>query len=119
MQHSYIGHKARNEGSTHLKSGYYIKLKPTLVLNNVASMIACAKAGLGIVQLPFYLLDKLLQSGELIEVLSEYQATNAPVYCFYPKFRHTQPKICCFIDFFYRISLHYKKICLQKNRKYY
>ncbi len=101
LRHHYIGHKSREEVcSTHLKQGYEIKLKPALVLNNVISMIECAKNGLGIVQLPFYALEASLQSGELIEVLNAYQATNAAVYYFYPKFRHAQPKVRCFIDFF-------------------
>lgn len=101
QQHVYIGHHARNEVcSTHLKRGHEIKIKPSLVLNHVAGMIECAKAGLGIVQLPYYVLEKLLASGELIEVLCSYQAVNAPVYYFYPKFRYTQPKVRCFIDFF-------------------
>ncbi|MCW5584321.1 MAG: LysR family transcriptional regulator [Gammaproteobacteria bacterium] len=100
-EHRYIGHYARNEiCNTHLKSGYEIKIKPALVLNNVTGMIECAKAGLGIVQLPHYVLEELLKSGELIEVLSSYQAINAPVYYFYPKFRYTQPKVRCFIDYF-------------------
>lgn len=100
-EHRYIGHRARNEiCHTHLKSGYELKIKPTLVLNNVTSMIDCAKANLGIVQLPFYALEQALASGELVEILSSYQATNSPVYYFYPKFRHTQPKIRCFVDFF-------------------
>lgn len=100
-QHTYIGHYARSEiCSTHLNRGHEIKIKPALVLNNVAGMIECAKAGLGIVQLPYYVLEELLASGDLVEVLSSYQAVNAPVYYFYPKFRYTQPKVRCFIDFF-------------------
>ena len=44
LQQRYIGHNAREEvRSTHLKPGYEIKLKPRLVLNNVAGMIGCAK----------------------------------------------------------------------------
>ena len=106
LQHRYIGHKARAEvRSTHLKPGFEIKLKPSLVLNNVAGMIGCAKQGLGIVQLPFYLVEKLLQSGELVEVLTSYQAVDAPVYYFYPKFRHTQPKVRCFIDYFLKTQV--------------
>ena len=101
LQHCYIGHRARNEVcSTHLKPGHEIMIKPSLVINSVVGMIECAKSGLGIVQLPYYLLDELLESGELVEVLSAYQAVDAPVYYFYPKFRHTQPKVRCFIDFF-------------------
>ena len=56
-------------------------------------------------QLPFYLLEKLLQSGELVEVLTSYQAVDAPVYYFYPKFRHTQPKVRCFIDYFLKTQM--------------
>lgn len=101
LKHRYIGHSAREEVChTHLKSGHILKLKPTLILNNVAGMIECAKQDLGIVQLPHYLVEKHLQSGELVEVLKSYQATHAPVYYFYPKFRHTQPKIRCFINYF-------------------
>lgn len=101
INHHYIGHYARKEiCSTHLKAGYAIKLKPILVLNNVSGMIECAKAGLGIVQLPYYVLENSLTSGELIEVLPFYQAVDAPVYYFYPKFRYTQPKVRCFIDYF-------------------
>lgn len=101
LQHFYIGHSARKEvRNTHLKPGYEIKIKPSLILNNVAGMIACAKNGLGIVQLPLYLVEDFLESGELVEVLSSYQAINAPVFYFYPKFRHPQPKVRCFIDFF-------------------
>jgi DNA-binding transcriptional LysR family regulator len=106
FHHQYIGHRARNEVcNTHLKPGFEIKIKPSLVCNNVIGMIECAKTGLGIVQLPFYVLKELLESGELVEVLSSYQATDAPVYYFYPKFRHTQPKIRCFIDFFLQQKL--------------
>ncbi|MFC3909446.1 LysR family transcriptional regulator [Legionella dresdenensis] len=100
-QHTYIGHYARHEiCSTHLKRGHEIKIKPSLVLNHVTGMVECAKAGLGIVQLPFYILEESLISGDLVEVLSSYQAVNASVYYFYPKFRYTQPKVRCFIDFF-------------------
>lgn len=99
--HRYIGHFARNEiCATHLKSGQPFKIKPDLILNNVAGMIECARQHLGIVQLPYYVLEEFLKSGELIEVLCAYQAVNAPVYYFYPKFRYTQAKVRCFIDFF-------------------
>lgn len=101
FKHTYIGHSARDEiCHTHLKRGHEIKLKPTLICNNIMGMISCAKYGLGIVQLPFYLVEKFLRSGELVEILDSYQATNASVYYFYQKFRHAQPKVQCFIDFF-------------------
>lgn len=101
LKHRYIGHQSRDEiSSDHLIKNQSLKLKPNLILSNVNSMIECAKNGLGIVQLPYYLVATYLQLGELVEVLASYQATNANVYYFYPKFRHTQPKVRCFIDFF-------------------
>jgi DNA-binding transcriptional LysR family regulator len=101
LQHHYIGHSARHEiCSTHLKPGYEIKIKPTLKLNSVFGMIECAKQDLGIVQLPLYLLEESLREGTLVEILAPYQARDAQVYYFYPKFRHTQPKVRCFVEFF-------------------
>ena len=99
--HLYIGHSSRSEEQTiRLKPGYKLSLKPYLFLNSVASMIDCAKEGLGLIQLPLYLLEKILAQGELIEVLPEYQAVDASVYYYYPKHCYVQSKVRKFIDFF-------------------
>lgn len=101
VQHRYIGHKARNEvRDMNLKAGNTLQLQPYIVLNNVAAMIECAKQGLGIIQLPLYLLNESLEAGVLEEILTPYQADTANVYYYYPKFRYTQPKVRKFIDFF-------------------
>ncbi len=97
--HLYIGHSSRQE-KLNLKPPYQLSLKPYLLLNSVVSMIECAKEGLGLIQLPLYLLEKLLIEGKLIEVLENYQATGVNVYYYYPKYRYVQPKIRKFIDFF-------------------
>lgn len=99
--HLYIGHQSRPENMTiNLKSPHQLILKPYLLLNNVSAMIECAKRGLGLIQLPLYLVGDLLKTGELIEVLSEYQADNRNVYYYYPRYRYTQPKVRKFIEFF-------------------
>jgi DNA-binding transcriptional LysR family regulator len=100
-KHFYIGHHARPEKNTlRLKSGYALSLIPNLLLNSAASMIECAKAGVGLVQLPLYVLEDLLNICELIEVLEPYQATGKNVYYYYPKYRYVQPRVRKFIDFF-------------------
>lgn len=100
LQHQYIGHKVRDEvRAMNLKSPNKIKLEPNIILNNVEAMIECARNNLGIVQLPCYLLEKYLLSGELIEVLTEYQASQLGVYAYYPRYRYTQPKVRKFLDF--------------------
>lgn len=100
LEHDYIGHVVREEvRTTNLKKPHQLRVKPRMVLNRVENMIDCAKLGLGIVQLPTYLLDASLADGSLEEVLSEYQATEVGVYCYYPRFRYIQPKVRKFIDF--------------------
>lgn len=99
--HNYIAHILRTEEKTiTLKPGYSLAIKPYMSLNSMASMIECAKQGLGLIQLPLYFLNNILQKGELVEVLTKYQATNAHVYYLYPKYRYIQSKIRKFIDFF-------------------
>lgn len=99
--HFYIGHSSRTEvHSIQLKSKSKISIKPHILLNRVTSMIECAKEGLGLVQLPLYMLQNYLEKGELVEVLSTYQVTDANVYYYYPQYRFAQPKVRKFIDFF-------------------
>lgn len=101
LAHRYIEHSARlNYTSLNLTAPHQLKLKPYLVLNSVPAMVECAKQDIGLVQLPLYVLEESLKTGELTEVLVEYQASNANVYYYYPKFRHTAPKVRKFIDFF-------------------
>lgn len=99
--HFYIGHSSRTEvNSIKLKPRYEIIINPHILLNSVSSMIECAKEGLGIVQLPLYMVKKDLDIGDLIEVLKKYQATDQGVYYYYPRYRYAQPKVRKFIDFF-------------------
>jgi DNA-binding transcriptional LysR family regulator len=101
QQHLYIGHSSRAADSTiNLKPPHHLVLKPFLLLNSVFSMIECAKQGIGIVQLPLYLLESALKKGELVEILPDLQAEKAHVYYYYPRYRYVQPKVRKFIDFF-------------------
>jgi DNA-binding transcriptional LysR family regulator len=99
--HRYIAHNIRPEEKTiTLKPGYALSIAPYLVLNSMASMIECARQGLGLMQLPLYFVDDYLKKGQLIEVLPKYQAIDAHVYYLYPKYRYIQSKVRKFIDFF-------------------
>lgn len=100
--HKYICHEGRLEANQiiKLKPKYKLILKPTIILNRVIAMIECARLGLGLIQLPLYMTESLLFTGELVEVLKEYQADNMDVYYYYPRFRYTQPKVRKFIDYF-------------------
>jgi DNA-binding transcriptional LysR family regulator len=101
QEHFFIGHSSRMPaGLVNLKLSKQLILKPSLVLNSVSNMIECAKQGVGIIQLPLYLLEGALKNKELIEIFPEEQAKDVPVYYYYPRYRYIQPKVRKFIDFF-------------------
>jgi DNA-binding transcriptional LysR family regulator len=99
-KHQIIRHASCTHGFLKLKPGLSLELAPHLLVNTVNSMIECAKQGLGIVQLPIYLTENAIKEGVLISVLSKHQRTDEPIYYHYPKYRHIQPKVRKFIDFF-------------------
>ncbi len=111
QQHRYIAHTSRSiDQVIKLKPGYQIHLEPYLVINSVSAMIDCAKEGLGLVQLPLYVLEDSFKQGALLEVLPDYQASHASVYYHYPKRRFVQPKVRAFIDYFLETEESSKRI---------
>lgn len=103
--HFYIGHSSRTEvNAIKLQPGHEIIINPHILLNSVSSMLECAKEGLGLVQLPLYMVQSDIDAGKLVEVLKEYQATDQGVYYYYPRYRYAQPKVRKFIDFFWSDS---------------
>lgn len=98
--HCYISHTSRSSGLLKLKNGKNLSLRPYLETNSVGSLIECAKQGLGLIQLPIYMLEQQLAHKELIEILPEAQRTHEPIFYYYPKYRFTQPKVRKFVDFF-------------------
>ncbi|MCV2884849.1 LysR substrate-binding domain-containing protein [Aestuariibacter sp. AA17] len=58
-----------------------------------------ALRGLGLVQLPDYYVQEAMQSGQLIEVLSQYRDAPEGIWAIYPHNRHLTPKIRLLIDF--------------------
>ncbi|MBY5948424.1 LysR family transcriptional regulator [Photobacterium rosenbergii] len=56
-------------------------------------------AGMGITQLPIWMVDQHLMNGELVQVLADYEADNIPIHAIYPQNRYVPLKVRCFIDF--------------------
>ena len=69
-----------------------------LVLNDGDSCLAAALAGAGIVQLPTFMVQDYIASGELVIVLGTYLSENLPLYALYPQNRHLSSKVRAFID---------------------
>lgn len=71
-----------------------------VVTNNAESYIACCRAGLGLIQIPRYDVQHLLDTGELVEVLPAHRAAPMPVALLYPHRRQRSRRLAVFIDWF-------------------
>jgi DNA-binding transcriptional LysR family regulator len=56
-------------------------------------------SGLGITELPIWMVDEHLRSGRLIQLLTDYQADELPFNAIYPQNRYVPLKARCFVDF--------------------
>jgi DNA-binding transcriptional LysR family regulator len=76
-----------------------VKVSGRLVLNDLATKLAACAAGHGIAQAFEFGLDRLLASGELIQILPEWAEERFPLYAYHPS-RHLPPaKVRAFLDF--------------------
>lgn len=76
-----------------------IKMHSKLVCNNGLTLTQLAKSGLGIINSPYFLIDKELQSGELVEVLADYRQQKLDLHLLYPNRRHLPAKVRAFMEF--------------------
>ncbi|VVE16077.1 transcriptional regulator [Pandoraea morbifera] len=71
-----------------------------VVTNNAENYIACCRAGLGLIQIPRFDVQYLLDSGELVEVMPEARAAPMPVSLLYPHRRQRSRRLTVFLDWF-------------------
>jgi DNA-binding transcriptional LysR family regulator len=76
-----------------------VKVSGRLVLNDLATKLTACAAGHGIAQTFEFGLDRLLASGELVQILAEWAEERFPLYAYHPS-RHLPPaKVRAFLDF--------------------
>ncbi|MCG9633301.1 LysR family transcriptional regulator [Vibrio sp. Isolate30] len=76
-----------------------IPVRGTFRSNSGETNLEMALAGLGITQLPIWMMDEHLQSGKLVRVLEEYPSDTVPINAIYPQSRHVPLKVRCFVNF--------------------
>ncbi|MCP2138605.1 DNA-binding transcriptional LysR family regulator [Rhizobium sp. SLBN-94] len=67
-------------------------------LSDGAAMVSATLAGWGLSQLPTWLVGKHLESGELVEVLSDFRGAEMPIHALWPKTPFPRPKVRFVID---------------------
>jgi DNA-binding transcriptional LysR family regulator len=77
-----------------------VAIPSQVVTNNVESYIACCLAGLGLIQVPRFDVQHLLDAGQLVEVMPEHRAASMPVSLLYPHRRQRSRRLAVFLDWF-------------------
>ena len=79
-----------------------VALPATVSVNGAESIVAAARLGLGLIQVPRYHVEDDLGRGTLIHVLADYPPSPTPVSLLYPRNRQLSPRVRVFIDWLMR-----------------
>lgn len=71
-----------------------------VIVNNAESYIACCVSGAGLIQIPRFDVQHLLDNGTLVEVMPEFRAAPMPVSLVYPNRRQRSRRLNAFIEWF-------------------
>lgn len=74
-----------------------LRMRSQVAANNAETYIACALAGLGLIQIPAYDVREHLTAGELVEVLPDARAEPLPVQLVYPHRRNLSRRMQAFV----------------------
>lgn len=77
-----------------------IKPEGKIYSNNGYALVQMAKAGLGIINIPKFLIKEEINSGELVHIMPFLEQETLPISLLYPNRRYLSPKIKVLIDFF-------------------
>lgn len=86
----------------HLKKGHThkaISVKGQLSANEITALLAASIAGAGITIQPTYLANKLIKTGLLTPVLSDWQTNDMQVFALYSSRKFLPPSVRALIDF--------------------
>ncbi|MBL8525334.1 MAG: LysR family transcriptional regulator [Betaproteobacteria bacterium] len=85
----------RNRDGSELKT----RIAGGIHANNGEMLAALAVSGAGIALEPDFIIQPLIESGQLKEILKEFQPAPYPIYAVYPSRRHLSAKVRTFVEF--------------------
>jgi LysR family transcriptional regulator for bpeEF and oprC len=103
-QHRCINHFSARSGRTaswvFSKDGTRVQpaLRGNIALEDENSYVAAAEAGLGIAQIPAFVVKEAMERGTLELVLGDWFPEPSPLYVVYPQNRHLSNKVRVFVD---------------------
>jgi DNA-binding transcriptional LysR family regulator len=72
-------------------------------VNDARSYVAAALAGLGVAQLPRFMVPDELARGQLVQILPEWNVEPIPLFIVYPSNRHLSNKVRVFVDWLVKL----------------
>jgi LysR family transcriptional regulator, regulator for bpeEF and oprC len=90
--------KVRNFVLEHAGEEQEIPTNRKLAINNGDAIVAAALAGIGICQVPTFMVQGYLNEGKLERVLGDYPTGSLPLNALYPQNRHLSTKVRTFIE---------------------
>jgi LysR family transcriptional regulator, regulator for bpeEF and oprC len=102
--HRCINHFSQRSGKTvdwvFSKDGTRVQtsLRGNIALEDENSYVAAAEAGLGIAQIPAFVLKEAMERGTLELVLGDWFPDPSPLYVVYPQNRHLSNKVRVFVE---------------------
>ena len=122
--HRCINHFAPHTGKTaewvFAKDGarLSIPLRGFVALDDENSYLAAAEAGLGIAQIPAFVLAEALERGTLELVLGDWFAEPVPLSVVYPQNRHLSNKVRVFVDWIAELFAEHDGIQLRSTLRH-
>ena len=77
---------------------HLVAVPSRVIVNNAESYIACCVSGMGLIQVPRFDVQHLLDRGELVEVLPQFRAPSMPVSLIYPSRKQRSRRLNAFIE---------------------
>jgi DNA-binding transcriptional LysR family regulator len=77
-----------------------ISVSSRMIVNNAENYISCCCAGIGLIQIPRFDVQHLLNAGTLVEIMPEFRAAPMAVSALYPHRRQRSRRLVTFIDWF-------------------
>ena len=86
---------------TFRREGRALELRPRsfITLDDGEGLVATVQAGLGVAQVPSYMVDDALANGQVVEVLSHLRSRPVPIHVVFASRRNMPARTRAFIDF--------------------
>ncbi|TDN63980.1 LysR family transcriptional regulator [Paraburkholderia sp. BL10I2N1] len=90
----------RNLDFNFVRNGHaaQIRIPGTVAVTDVDAYIRCGLDGMGLIQVPAFMVREHLRSGELLELICHHRPRPIPVSAIYPANRHLSSKVRAFVE---------------------